>query len=280
MKTSRIKKAELVFVLLTTLILTFACSEDEVNNPQAQAPDIPPQSTFVMDFDAFPDTGTPEPFNKIQADTILRGNWGFAAANVAVWNFLLTVTLAVPVASFAEAFNHQPVQQPDGSWLWTYDVVVSRITHTAKLYGISVTGGIEWRMLLTKDGFYEDFEWYTGFSNLPLTEGTWTLNKDPDNPAPFIFIEWDRNAQENTANIKYTNITPGVPESGSYIFYGITNDLPYNAFYDIFGQQQNNLIEIEWNRDLHNGRVRNEAHFGNTDWHCWDELLFDVDCLP
>jgi hypothetical protein len=227
----------LINALIIVLIIS-SCSNEEPNAPTGDSPDIPPQSTFIMDFSEFPDTASPISLGKILSpDTLQRTNWGWAAFHVGFWNTLLTITLAVPVAAFAEAFNHEPVQQPDGSWLWSYSVPVGSIIHTAKLYGKTVADGVEWRMLLTKQGFYEDFEWYTGFSNLPLTEGNWTLNKDPNDPDPFLFIEWNRNAQQNTADIKYTNIVPGDPANGSYIFYGKTNDEPYNRFYDIFGQK-------------------------------------------
>ena len=106
-----------------------------------------------------------------------------------------------------------------------------------------------WRMLLSKQGFYTDFEWFTGLSNLPATEGTWTLNQDPNNPNPFLLIEWNRNIQDNTADIDYTNIKPASAANGSYIHYGITNEVQYNAFYDIFSQSQNNHTDIEWHRD-------------------------------
>jgi len=94
-----------------------------------------------------------------------------------------------PVAAFVESFNHQPVQQLDGSWLWSYDVTVGRVVHTAKLFGQTVSEGFAWRMSLSKQDFYTDFEWFTGLSNLPATEGTWTLNQDPNNPNPFLSIE-------------------------------------------------------------------------------------------
>jgi len=223
---------KIIFILVDLIsFIFFSCSNDDPNSPADQSPDIPPQSTFIMDFKSFPDTTSPLLLGKILSpDTLQRTNWKCAAFHVGFWNTILTITLAVPVAAFAEAFNHQPVQQPDGSWLWSYDVTLGGIVHTAKLFGTSVTNGVEWRMLLTKQGFYEDFEWYTGFSNLPLTEGSWTLNKDPNEPVPFIYISWHRDPQQSTADIKYNNIIPQHPANGSYIFYGITNDDPYNRF--------------------------------------------------
>jgi len=271
---------KLIFILVVFLSFSFfSCSTDDPNSPADQSPDIPPQSTFIMDFSEFPDTTLPVLLGKtLSPDTLQRTNWGWAAGHVSFWNTILTITLAVPVAAFAEAFNHEPVQQPNGSWLWSYDVTVGGIVHTANLFGTLVTNGVEWRMLLTKQGFYENFEWYTGFSNLPLTEGNWTLNKNPNDPVSFLYITWHRNVQQNTADIKYTNIVPQAPENGSYIFYGKTSDDPYNRFYDIYGQEENRTINIEWNYENLFGRVMDQIRFGDPDWHCWNEQLFNVDC--
>jgi len=48
-------------------------------------------------------------------------NWGHAYAQVVVWNTLLKVALAVPVASYLQAFNSAGVYHPeDESWVWIY----------------------------------------------------------------------------------------------------------------------------------------------------------------
>ncbi len=275
---SNFGKMSFILVLLISFIF-FSCSNEELNTPEEESPDIPPQSTFIMDFSEFPDTSSPVLLEKILSpDTLQRTNWRWAAFNVGVWNTVLTITLAVPAAAFVEAFNHEPVQQPDGSWLWSYDVTVGSIVHTAKLFGKLVSNGVEWRMLLTKQGFYEDFEWYRGFSNLTLTEGNWTLNKDPNDPVPFLYITWHRNVQQNTADIRYTNIVPQAPANGSYIFYSKTNDFPYNRFYNIFGQEETRNIDMEWNYENLFGRVMDPLYFGDPDWHCWNEQLFNIDC--
>jgi len=265
-----------IISLIGFIALIISCEDDKSTSPQDQAPTIPPKSTMVIDFSDFPDTTTTSGLEKL---SVSRNNWAWAALNVAVWNSVLTITLAVPVAAFIEAFNHQPVQQPDGSWLWQYSISVHEVLYTAKLFGKTVTEGAEWRMLLTKEGAYNDFEWFTGFSNLPATEGTWTLNKDPNLPSPFLYIEWHRNTQEGTADIKYTNVVPEIPENGSYIFYGKTNEIPYNRFYDIFGAENNYLINIKWNYEQLFGRVKDPFHFEDETWHCWDDKLFDIDCL-
>jgi len=268
-----IKILPILFVLgVITLIVS---CEDETTNPQDQLPTIPPQSSMVINFNEFPDTlsgSVPE------ITLATKKNWAWAATNVQVWNSVLTLNLVVPVAAFSEAFNHQPVMQNDGSWLWQYEISVQEGNFSAKLYGKIVTEGVEWTMLLSKTVEFTDFEWFTGFSNLPATEGTWTLNKEPNSPSPFLSIEWSRNKQDETANVKYTLISPALPQDGSYIFYGKTNEVPLNRYYQIYKAETNNLIDIKWSYESHFGRVKDYLYFEDENWHCWDEKLDDTNC--
>ena len=264
-----------ILFLIGFIVLLVSCEDDKTTNPQEETPTIPPQSSMIIDFSEFPDTSSGD---GLQDVVVSRNNWGWAALNVAVWNSVLTLTLAVPVAAFVEAFNHQPVKQSDGSWLWQYTVNVQGGMYTAKLYGKTATEGVNWRMLLSRAGVYTDFEWFTGFSNLPATEGTWTLNKDPNLPSPFLDIEWHRNTVEETTDIKYTKINPTSPGNESYIYYGKTNEIPHNRFYQIFDADENRLIDIKWNYEQLFGRVKDPTHFEDELWHCWDETLNDITC--
>jgi len=248
-----------------------------------EPPDIPPASTMVMDFSGFADEDTPRvlpgdrDLRTAQVIEIDNGNWRWAAIHVGVWSVLLTVGLAVPVAAFGESFKHQPEQMEDGTWIWSYDVVVSGITHSAELHALAVDGDIEWNMFITKDGFYESFNWFSGVSNLAGTSGTWTLNSSPDNPQPLLLIEWTRDAETDTGDIRYTNIVPDGAENGGYIFYG-GSDGDYDTFYEIYNAGADKLINIEWNLDTGDGRVKDPVHFGDDAWRCWTADQTDTDC--
>jgi hypothetical protein len=211
-------------------------------------------------------------------ETLTYKNWGWAATNVLVWNAFLTVGLATPVASFAEAFRHEPQQQDDGRWLWTYGFKVFGITHTAELYGSIDNDGTIWEMYISKEGVYDDFLWYTGTADLFATQGRWTLNKEPNAPVPLLQIDWTRDEQNSTGVITYTNILPGGPENGSYISFGVTTNTTYDAYYEIYTQSTDHLINIEWNRTSKEGRVKDPKHFQDSDWHCWNTKLEDVVC--
>ena len=133
-------------------------------------------------------------------------------------------------------------------------------------------------MYISKEGGYTDFLWFSGVSNLPLTEGTWTLNHDPNDPTPYIGVEWHRDLSVGTADIKYTNIVPGGSENGGYISYGITTETPYDAFYDIYNKGQDNHTDIEWNTTTLEGHVKDLRVFLDNDWHCWNSDLEDIIC--
>lgn len=261
---------------ISVFLILPGCSKDSTE-PAEEAPPVPPASTLEMDFEAFPDTTSPAPFQKSQ-QTTTYANWGYSALSIVIWNSILTVTLAVPVAAFHATIQVEPELQPDGRWLWSRNFNIGGVSHTAKLYGRTVSEGIEWEMYISKDGVYTDFKWYTGLSNLPVTEGTWTLYKAPANPVEFLLIEWHRNPQQDTGDIKYTNIEQGNPGNGGYIYYEKTNNTPFNAGYDIFNSQLTNLTEIEWHRTTREGRVRDPNHFQDSLWHCWDMNLMDLTC--
>jgi hypothetical protein len=256
--------------------LILSCSDS--TDPEGEAPDIPPLSTFVMDFESFPDTSGGAAFQKGQQLEIqAKDHWGWAAFNILVWNALLTVTLATPVAAFTRSFQEDP-QFSNGKWMWSYSFNAFGIPYSAELHATAVADGINWEMFISKANEYENFNWFSGFSNLLLTEGNWTLNKNPGDPVSFLRIDWNRNPSANTADIKYSNITDKDPESGGYIFYGISNSGDYDRFYDVFNKGLNNLTEIEWLFSTKEGRIKDPNHFQSNEWYCWDPELEDRAC--
>lgn len=260
-----------ILVIVAATLIIFACKDDSTN-PEDQPPDIPPLSTFQMDFGAFPDTS--DALAK-PLEPLTRFNWSYAAFNVGLWNLIITLNAATPVAAYAAAFQHTPVQQEDGTWVWTYSVGE---VYTAELHGDLNAEGVDWEMYISKTGEYSDFLWYSGHNNLTLTEGSWTLYKNHDEPDSLLSIVWHRITDNSRADVKYTNVQPGGDEYGGYIFYGIDPDSTYDAFYNIFNAGQEQLTNIQWNLDTHAGRIMAPHSYEDSLWHCWDETLDDVDC--
>lgn len=266
--------ARIIFGLGFTLAIIFSsCSKDE--SAPGPTPDLPPASSFVMEFSDFENADTTKSFKS----SLGYQNWGYSASNVLVWNTVISITFAVPVAAFYESFHHEGVWDPGlNAWVWSYNFIAVGVTHMAQLRGSLVEGGVKWEMYISKNNAYNDVLWYWGISNLTNTEAEWHLNANPQNLEEIIAIEWNKNIETGEANIKYTNVEAGDEEEGGYIIYGIADGEYYNAFYDIYSAKLDNLLEIQWHRTLKYGRVKNELRFSDTNWHCWDENLLDVIC--
>jgi hypothetical protein len=271
------RRLGLACCLLATGLLVASCSNDDNPVDSTGAPELPPQSSFIMDYNDFQDGGESSISPGKIADR-MGTYWARAALLVGVWNVVLTVTLAVPAASFVEAFAHQPVRQPDGSWEWSYNFMAGGVTHTAVLNGNVVGEEVLWTMTISRVGGFTDFVWYTGVSKLDGSEGTWTLNHDPTNATPFLYIEWEYDVANSTGNLRYTNIVSGGADYGSYIYYGSTTGASYDRFYDLYGVQQNHLVRIEWNYSSKAGRIQDENFYGDDDWRCWDGNLVNFAC--
>ena len=263
-----------VFLAVLLFAVLFSCSKDSTE-PQETPPSLPPASVFLMDFESFPlsDQGD-APAGIAQQ----HQNWGWAATNVLVWNTVLFVNLAIPVAAFQASFQQQPVKLDDGSWMWSYSFPALGIQHTAKLK-LSLENNLShWKMYISRDGQYADFLWFEGEGDLGYSHGIWTVYSNPSTPAAYLEIEWSRNPQDSTCSMKYTNILQEDPNYGSYIRYGILSGDHYDAYYTIYHQNVMNSTEIEWNRKTRAGRVYDVQHFEDEDWHCWDEQLEDTEC--
>lgn len=274
----------LLFTLIASLcVLPVSCgnnakTEKETSTQSETPPTVPPQSSMAMDFDSFPKSkALPGPTGVLQATIAGAPNFTFAAVNVGVWNLIITIGLVVPVTAFCEAFNHAPVLQADGSWLWSYSKTINNSVYVAKLYGKVGAGQVQWDMYLTKQGEFADFNWFSGTANTAGTAGTWTLKDKPANPVDTLSIVWNRNITAGTGNITYTNIVSGGPENGGYISYGTdaTTDPAYNAYYTIYNKSADSLINIEWDRTSKAGRVKSPKAFGDSVWHSWNSSLQD-----
>jgi len=262
-------------VLLTGFVLT--CSKDSTD-PQETPPALPPLNSLIMDFESFPINGGGA-LGKSGAGLLqTKANWGWAATNVLVWNTVLFVNLAVPVAAFFASFQHDPFKEDDGSWSWSYGFTAQNTQHTAKLNCSLYDNLAHWKMYITKDGEFNEFLWYEGEGDLGYSHGTWTLYKDPLLPVPYIGIVWNRNPQDETGDIRYTVINDEDPNYGSYIHYGTMTGERFNAYYTIYHNNINNETNIEWDRMTKAGRVADLNHFEDEEWHCWNELLFDTEC--
>ncbi len=278
------KNLSIAFILLLSLSFFQSCQKDDTVTTNEVAPDLPPVESFVMPFAGFEDADTtgyaPGGDDGATVRTTTFHNWFYSATHVVVWNTILTVNMAIPVAAFYESFNHDAQYEGNGVWLWAYNVTgADGSVYEAKLYGELLTGAqVQWDMYISKVGGFSDVHWYSGITGDDSAQ--WTLNHLPNNPEAFLSIDYDKDNGNGAESIRYTNIIPGNPGNGGYIeFRKSTNtSAEFNRAYDILNAETNNLLEINWNDPGKDGRVKDESHFGDTDWHCWDSNLQDIDC--
>jgi len=270
-------KLRLFLIIFTLGIISFGCTKEDA------PPDLPPEGSFVMQIDNMWKDGSPGPLEASMSES--RTNFIFAAANVLWWNTILTVQMAIPVAAFVEAFNHEAVwDRPSRTWMWMYSFEINGFTYTAELQGKTIDNEVQWSMYISKSDTYTDFLWFSGISDLNNTYGSWNLYKDPEGGgkdseagSPFIDINWSIN-EDGSSEITYTNVEEALTNNGNYIKYGKTTDPDLDAFYDIFIDWEDNLISIKWNTTDHYGRVLSMAHFKDPYWHCWDEFFRNIAC--
>ncbi|MFK7807106.1 MAG: hypothetical protein AB8F74_04815 [Saprospiraceae bacterium] len=278
------KNLKVVIIVFAALFTFQSCVEKEKDNQVlGTAPQLPPAESFIMDFNGYEEADSSQimsPENGgADARTDTYQNWFHAVSNVVVWNSVLVVNLAIPTAAFRESFNHDAQPQGNGLWVWEYDYQNNNNTFTAKLEGqILDTEEIEWKMYISKENGFQDVLWYSGITS--PTQAVWNLNHKPFNPESYLSIEYHKDNGSGEASIKYTNIVPNGDNNGSFIEFqkDETGTADFNRGYDVYLAPNDRLIEIEWNRPGHDGRVKDEIRFGNEEWQCWDESQIDVEC--
>jgi len=250
--------SQLLIAGMFLLLITTSCQKEETQT----APMLPPETSMIMDFSDFVATKTGASTTHI--------NKAVAVTHVAIWNTVIFVHMAVPVATFREAFNQSPQLQPDGKWKWSYSVNVGNDTYTSNLYGQINGANVNWEMYISRSGLFafDNFLWYTGTSLLNGGSGTWTLYHSAANPTPYVGIDWYKNS-DDTFGITYTNIVPDGQENGGYISHGRNNEINFNAFYEIYNKGENNLVKINWNTETKAGQISDPKVFGTSDFQCW-----------
>lgn len=272
------------FLVITAIIsgLFLGCEKKKDT-----APSLPPVSSMSIDFSNFiPPTKGGITQGEVKAD---KSNWTIASTTAGVWNLILAINLAVPVASFGVAVNKTPVYIDNKTWEWSYDFNVIGATYKARLTGQIRTTDVKWEMNISKDGIgaFDEILWFEGTSKLDGTSGQWILNHSQAFPEPMLQIDWTKAATAGIGIIKYTYVREKKddrsvdPFKSSFIEYGLTTTT-LNAFYNV---HQNtgasnvfNDVNIEWNTTSHNGHIKANYYFQDSNWHCWNEVGDNVTC--
>ncbi|MBN2636136.1 MAG: hypothetical protein JXR61_07685 [Prolixibacteraceae bacterium] len=268
--------ASKILIILILGIVIFSCKKDETLNT---APELPPVETMIIDFSQF---------DVSKSAKMTKTNWIYSATTVVFWNVILGNTLAVPVAAFHSAIEHEPVKIDDLTWQWQYNVDGFTSNYSARLVGKLQSNQIKWEMYIAKTGInaFDEFLWFEGTSGLNGNNGQWLLYHSAEFPDKFLQIDWLKDG-ENIGQIIYTYVREendnDVPDLyyGSTLTYGL-QDNEFDAYINvhIYNQQQVNYTDtyIEWSRTNFNGRVKAEHYYNNAEWHCWDSEGNDTEC--
>lgn len=279
------KKLSFAFALLLFFSVFQSCQKDPIENPdELIAPTLPPAESFIMPFTGYEDLDTTGLHS--HADLDERGgptsfrNWFYAGSNLVVWNLIVGVNMAIPVASFLEAFNHDAVYDGQGAFIWSYDFNLGNDTFLASLSArlINNNQDVEWVMNISKVGGFTNVEWYRGVTSRDNSRASWALNHRPNNPQALLDILHEKDLTTGEISTRYTNRIPSDPNNGDYIEYRTSNGSAFNRAYDVFRANNNEMLEVEWMAPSGEGRVRNPNFFTDNDWHCWDQDLRDTTC--
>jgi hypothetical protein len=192
------------------------------------------------------------------------------------WNTVIAANIAVPVASFKEAFNHEAkYSSKDKDYVWSYDVVVKNIKYTANLHGKVDGDKVAWKMLVSQQGGFQDYEWYTGTSKVDGTSGQWKLNRGATSgTVTYLTIDWTNNSSNSTHSTKFTLSDANDVNFGNYINYYVNTDAEFNGHYDVYDAVKKELIQIMWSTADRHGKVIG----ADLESSCWDSATNDVNC--
>lgn len=103
------------YFIISTIVFSLLIAGCEKEDDKESPPEIPPATTFVIDFSDFPSpkSATLPYLERGLKDIQTTQNWAFAATNVFVWSAIITLHLVIPVSAFVESFNHEPEYQGD-----------------------------------------------------------------------------------------------------------------------------------------------------------------------
>lgn len=267
MKIRLLQPISFILVLAFGLMITFTGCESE---PEQM--DLPPAGSFVMDLSQFPTNNS----NTKSIEAAI-GNWLYSYTSVVAWNVVIAVNMAIPVAAYAEAFDHVPVYLGDNSWDWSYSVPVGDFTYEATLIGTRIdkeTFSME--MTLSQVGGFQDFEWFKGVIRYDHSEADWTISQSPLQPKEYLNIHYQKDLDNEISNIRYTVTDPENEWYNAFIEFGLDPSQELNAHYTIHNSIKTTYIE--WNTVTNAGHVMDEVYFMDGDWHCWDTQLQDVEC--
>lgn len=264
-------KSAIAFGILLGLGLA-SCEKAEEMDP----PVLPPIESMLMDFSDF-EQGTAKSATALKSNTYY--NWGYSAFTVGIWNLVATGYSIIPVKAYLVALDQDAEYLGDQQWEWSYEFQLEGISYKATLLAARLNNeafSAEMRIGLAampKQGV----KWFDGVIRYDHTHASWTIYEE--GLTQLLGIEWNKDFESGMADLTYTALEVGSPEEGSYIMWMTSPGEALDASFDISTAES--MVQIQWNTESLEGRVKSPAHFEDELWHCWnsrDMGLADMDC--
>ncbi len=282
-----------VCVLLLTQIV--GCGEDagEVMDADrietSEAPVLPPDESMTVDLSVFNDGEVmipeiPVPDGEAQpgpggTPPAAGRNFTNAAARVVTINTAIVSALVPPAGLFSLAKETEPVEQDDGSWLWSYSLTYDIFAIDARLIGVPDGIRTHWSMRISSENPIlpvEDFEWYTGTSTETNTSGSWQFFDmfTPGEINPTVRLDWSVEALKMNAELTIENIDTRSDYLGDVLLYSATPNTASMSFEDV---SEDETWDIGWDIGTGAGSIT-VPKYNSGEKACWDAQKQDVQC--
>jgi len=262
----------MLFAIMASILVSgVSCDKENTD----ERPDLPPWESLFMDFSDFAD-------GPAQTKSIVStyDNFFQAFTTVAFWNSVTTVTMALPAAAYYNItlMSSSPEYLGDSRWEWSKEFKVQNVDYIATLTGERLNNeefSMEMKIALAAIPNIKTV-WFDGIIRYDHTHAEWNLYKNDPTNVRILQVEWNKDFETGIADMIYTYVEPGANEFGSYIMFGIIPGSDYDAYYTV--SLAAGTVNIEWDRQSKAGRIKDPVNWGDSDWHCWNDLLQDIVC--
>ncbi len=273
MKTDRglkIFRLSAILMVVSLLIVSTSCDTEPVEN----RPELPPVESMMMSF---------SDFNEVIGDTKASGephlHFNYAFSSLVFWSGASALTMALPVAAYGYALEQGVEYLGENSWEWAYSFQWSGLDYTATLTATRINNEeFSLEMLIAPSAEPDQgVRWFDGVLRYDHTMANWTIYRDGS--IEVLEIAWSKDFELGDASLLYTYVEPENLETGSYLRYDYAPLEAYDASFAVTRSTGTTLIQ--WNTSSKEGRVQDEAKFGDAEWNCWDSLengLIDLSC--
>ncbi|MGB9596644.1 MAG: hypothetical protein ACPL7B_10230 [Candidatus Poribacteria bacterium] len=261
----------LIFLLITSLLFSsFIGCGSEDNEDNTTPPALPPDSSMSMDLTAF-GGGKMSPSSQAPGK-----NFTNAAVRVLLLDTAIVVALLPPATVFKAAKSAEPVKQDDGSWLWSYKIVILGQTYEANLTARLEPNKVIWTMKVTNPTFkppLKDFQWYVGESALNNSNGNWRFfdPTTPDKANEVFGIDWTVTSLTK-GQIEFSVKDPKNQLYGDKATYSLDGTTALITYFDA---SENTTAEITWDTVTTAGSLKIPG-YNNGKRAYWDENKQDV----